>query len=76
MTKVWPADRRQVYIGQLTIDRVHEDQGEVDRSVFDPINVPPGIDISDDPILRFRSEVYRESKSRRDAEGKPAIEPE
>jgi catalase len=76
MTKVWPDSRQLIHIGQLVIDRVHEDQEAVDASVFDPTNVPPGIDLSEDPILRFRSEVYRESKSRREAEGKPAIEPE
>jgi catalase len=76
MTKVWPEDRRQVEIGRLVIDRVHEDQEQVDDSVFDPTNVPPGIEISDDPILKFRSEVYRESKARRAAEGKPAIQAE
>lgn len=76
MTKVWPDDRPEVQIGQLAIERVHEDQDEVDESVFDPINVPPGIEISEDPILRFRSDVYRESKARRAAEGRPAIKPE
>jgi catalase len=73
MTKVWPESRPQVHVGQLVLDRVHEDQDQVDASVFDPINVPPGIELSDDPILQFRSDIYRESKLRRAAEGKPAI---
>jgi catalase len=76
MTKVWPDSRPQVHVGRLVLDRVHEDQDEVDASVFDPINVPPGIEVSDDPILQFRSDVYRESKRRRAAEGKPAIKPQ
>jgi len=76
MTKVWPKDRPEVEIGQLVIDREHENQRAVDESVFDPINVPPGIEISDDPILPFRSHVYGESKARRAAEGVPAIKPE
>jgi catalase len=76
MTKVWPPDRRTVEVGELVIDRVHEDQDQVDQSVFDPINVPPGIEISEDPILTFRSQVYAESKLRRATEGKPAITPE
>jgi catalase len=76
MTKVWPHDRQEVRVGQLVIDRVHEDQQQVDESMFDPINVPPGIEISEDPILRFRSNVYRESKARRAAEGPPPIKPE
>lgn len=73
MTKVWPESRPQVHVGQLVLDRVHEDQDQVDESVFDPINVPPGIEVSDDPILQFRSDCYRESKLRRAAEGEPAI---
>lgn len=73
MTKVWPESRPQIHVGRLVLDRVHEDQVAVDESVFDPINVPPGIEVSDDPILQFRSNVYRESKLRRAAEGMPAI---
>jgi catalase len=76
MTKLWPDTRPLIHIGQLIVDRVHQDQEEVDASVFDPVNVPTGIEISEDPILRFRSEVYRESKARRAAKGKPAIAPE
>jgi catalase len=75
MTKLWPEDRPLIHVGQLVIDRDHEDQDAVDASVFDPVNVPPGIETSDDPILQFRSDVYRESKLRRAAEGKPDIEP-
>jgi len=76
MTKVWPEDRPQVQIGQLVVDREHEDQHQVDASMFDPTNVPPGIEISEDPILEFRSQVYRESQARRWAEGPPPIKPE
>ena len=76
MTKIWPADREEIRIGQLVIDRVHEAQQQVDASVFDPVNVPAGIEISEDPILPFRSDVYRESKARRAAEGPPPIKPE
>ena len=76
MTRLWPDSRPLVTVGQLVIDREHEDQDEVDASVFDPVNVPPGIELSGDPVLQFRSDVYRESKLRRAAEGKPAIEPE
>ena len=35
--------------------------------------VPPGIELSDDPVLHFRSESYIESQQRRLAESKPAI---
>ncbi|MEA2149280.1 MAG: catalase [Solirubrobacteraceae bacterium] len=76
LTRLWPSSRPLIHVGQLVIDREHEDQDKVDASVFDPVNVPPGIEISDDPVLQFRSDIYRESKLRRDAEGKPAIKPE
>jgi catalase len=76
MNKIWPDDREKVVMGELVIDSVHEDQDAVDASVFDPTNVPPGIELSDDPILEFRSAIYSESKKRRAAEGKPAIKSE
>ena len=42
MTKHWPDDRTKVTAGRLVIDRVHEDQDLVDRSMFDPTKVPAG----------------------------------
>lgn len=76
MTKHWPESRPKITAGRLVVDRVHEDQGLVDRSMFDPTNVPPGIALSNDPVLHFRSESYVESQQRRLAESKPAVTPE
>jgi catalase len=76
MTKHWPDDRPQITAGRLVLDRIHEDQGLVERSMFDPTKQPPGIELSDDPVLHFRSESYIESQKRRLAESKPAITPE
>jgi catalase len=76
MTKHWPDSRTTVTAGRLVVDRVHEDQDLVDRSMFDPTKVPPGIEVSSDPVLHFRSESYIESQKRRLAECKPAIKPE
>ncbi len=76
MTQHWPEERPQVTAGRLVLDRVHEDQGLIDRSMFDPTKQPPGIELSDDPVLHFRSESYIESQKRRLAETKPAIRPE
>lgn len=76
MTKHWPDSRPTVDAGRLVVDRVHDDQNLVDRSMFDPTKVPPGIETSDDPVLHFRSESYIESQKRRLAESKPAIKPE
>ena len=75
MTRAWPEDRRLLTAGRLTIDRLHEDQDVVEGYVFDPLNVPPGIEPSDDPIMHFRSEAYAESHRRRTSESKPTITP-
>jgi catalase len=42
---------------------------------FDPTNVVSGIELSDDPILHFRSAVYGESYARRIRETRPTIQP-
>jgi catalase len=72
VTQQWPDDRPTVVAGTLTLDRLHEDQAAVEGLVFDPTNVVPGIELSDDPILHFRSQVYGESYNRRTAERRPA----
>jgi catalase len=76
LTKLWPNERRQIRIGRLVVNRLHEDQDHVDGLVFDPTVVPPGIELSDDPVLHFRSESYAESHHRRSSETKPAIRAE
>jgi catalase len=65
-TVVWPGDRRQVTLGRLEITGLAHDreQGD-DVLVFDPTRVTDGIECSDDPILRFRSDAYAESVLRR-----------
>lgn len=75
VTKLWPEERPLLRAGRLTIDRLHEDEELVDGYVFDPTNVPPGIELSDDPLLHFRSHAYAESRRRRADEAKPAIKP-
>jgi len=76
LTRLWPEDRELLDAGQLVIDRLHEDPDEVDGWVFDPTRMPPGIELSDDPLLHFRSEAYAESHRRRTREQRPAILPE
>jgi catalase len=76
MTKHWPETRRQVTVGRLVVDPVYEDQGAADRLVYDPTNLPPGIEPSADPILHFRSHAYTGSFKRRTSEDKPKIVPE
>lgn len=67
-SKLWPAGRRQAILGRLSLLRMHENQQEVEGMVFDPTGVVPGLALSDDPILRYRSRVYSESYSRRTGE--------
>jgi catalase len=76
VTRRWPESRELVEAGQLVIDREHEDPAEVDAWVFDPTRMPPGIELSQDPLLHFRSEAYAESHRRRTSETRPAIRPE
>ncbi len=76
MTKPWPESRRLVTIGRLVVDRVHEDQAAANLLVYDPTNLPPGLEPSDDPILHFRSHIYAGSFKRRTSEVEPEIVPE
>jgi catalase len=64
----WPASRRKIRAGMLTLVGEHQDQDHVERMVFDPTNVPPGIECSGDPLLAFRSAVYRASHAARTIE--------
>ncbi len=65
-SSVWPADRQRVNAGTLELTQVADDP-EADGSVlvFDPGRVTDGIELSDDPVLRFRPQAYSESVSRR-----------
>jgi catalase len=73
VTKQWPPDREDVVAGTLVLDRLYEDPAELDGLVFDPTKVTPGLELSNDPLLRFRSEAYTESHRRRTSEPKPAV---
>jgi catalase len=75
VTRRWPDDRPAVVAGHLTLTRLYEDQAAVENLVFDPTNVVPGIELSADPILHFRSQAYGESYRRRTAEQRPAADP-
>jgi catalase len=70
-TMVWPADREQVDVGTLTLDRVESDDTSEVRDInFDPLVLPAGIVPSDDPLLSARSAVYSQSFTRREGEPK------
>jgi catalase len=63
---VWPAARRTLTAGTLTITGLdtQRETGD-DVLVFDPVRVTDGIELSDDPILRARPTHYSESIARR-----------
>ena len=61
-TLPWPADRRQVEAGTVTLDRISsEDTGPCTDINYDPLVLPPGIEASDDPLLSARSAAYARS---------------
>jgi catalase len=65
-TAAWPEDREQVVVGRLELtgpEQEREQGGDV--LVFDPTRVVDGIELSDDPILRFRRRAYAVSVERR-----------
>jgi catalase len=68
-TLPWPADRRTIDAGQLTLNSVQKDAKGNARDInFDPLVLPPGIEPSDDPLLSARSAVYAASYRRRTGE--------
>jgi catalase len=72
-TKAWPDDRERVEVGTLELTELEtgRDTGG-DVLVFDPTRVTDGIELSDDPIPRFRSQAYSVSVERRAGIPRPA----
>ncbi len=67
-TVQWPAERKVVELGTLTLtDRVAADAHEQKTIIFDPIPRLDGIEPSDDPLLELRAAVYLISGRRRRA---------
>jgi len=61
-TLPWPAGRRQIDAGTVTIDRASsEDSGRCTAVNYDPLVLPSGIEPSDDPLLSARSAAYERS---------------
>jgi catalase len=70
-SNAWPAERQQVDVGTLTLDRVESDETSAATDInFDPLVLPAGIAPSDDPLLSARSAVYSQSFTRRAGETK------
>jgi len=65
-TAVWPKQRQVVIAGTLELIGLDtERETGADVLVFDPVRVTDGIELSDDPILRFRERAYSASVARR-----------
>jgi catalase len=65
-TEAWPPERETVVAGRLELtgpDTEREREGDV--LVFDPTRVVDGIELTEDPILRFRHHAYAVSVERR-----------
>jgi catalase len=61
-TLPWPAGRRQIDAGTVTIDHASsEDGGGCTAVNYDPLVLPSGIEPSDDPLLSARSAAYARS---------------
>jgi catalase len=65
-TAPWRDDRETVAGGTLELSELEtgRETGD-DVLVFDPTRVTDGIELSDDPILRFRTHAYSVSIERR-----------
>jgi catalase len=62
----WPAERERVRAGTLELTELEtERETDGDVLVFDPTRVTDGIELSDDPVLRYRHGAYAESIYRR-----------
>lgn len=59
----WPEDRERMDAGVLEVTEL--DENGDDSIVFDPCRVVDGIELSDDPVLRFRPAIYDASHRRR-----------
>jgi catalase len=65
-TLLWPANRREIKAGTLTLTKVGADaSGQCEDINFDPNLVSAGIETSPDPILAFRSPAYAVSYGKR-----------
>jgi catalase len=70
-TLPWPQNRATVNAGTITIDAVQTEAPGNARDInFDPLVLPDGLAVSDDPLPSARSAVYARSFNRRAREPK------
>ena len=63
-TKLWPEEEIPVkIIGKMTLNRLMDNFfAEEEQSAFNPSNLVPGIEFSNDPVLQGRSIAYRDTE--------------
>lgn len=61
----WPAQRRSIALGTLTLNRIVAAPQAQAAIMFDPSRLPPGIEAVGDPMLAVRSRAYEISLRRR-----------
>ncbi|WP_153145462.1 catalase family peroxidase [Dechloromonas sp. H13] len=65
-TLSWPAERREVKVGTLTITAAMPQKGAACEGInFDPLVMADGIAATNDPVLKFRSPAYAVSFGKR-----------
>jgi len=65
-TVYWPAERKQMRAGVLTLSSASPQQGGACEKInFDPLVMAQGIAPTNDPILLFRSPAYADSYAKR-----------
>jgi catalase len=65
-TLAWPATRREIKVGTLTLNKAGADATGLCEDInFDPNLVSAGVETSPDPILAFRSSAYAVSYGKR-----------
>jgi catalase len=65
-TQPWPADRRMVNLGTITITKTVADSAAAEKALlFLPNRLPAGIEASDDPLISARVQAYLISVGRR-----------
>lgn len=64
-TKPWPPDRPEITAGRLLLTAPVADQDHWASQVYDLTRLTPGIELSGDPVLAFRSQAYSVSHDRR-----------
>lgn len=65
-TQVWPEDRPLVELGTIALTAVSKNQVADQKALlFNPVNLPDGIAVSDDPVLAARFPSYAVSYRQR-----------